>query len=184
MLLPGGTVYETGPSAVGASFFPYLLFNIPTTPCMQRPIVELIEHGGVLIHASPSTSVREGVALMTQHNVGALAVLSGGETLEGLFTERDLMTRVVHEGKDPATTPLREVMTTDVVVATKDMERQQALQLMEEHHFRHLPVSDGDHLVGMVSLRSLLRFERKVKAQEVQQMREYVQERPYPRYPG
>lgn len=183
MLLPDGTLRETGTRAVGA----YNPFCQPTSryhDVMQRPIIELIEHGGVLIHAAPSTSVREAVALMTQHNVGALAVLSGGETLEGIFTERDLMTRVVHEGRDPETTPLREVMSTDVVVATKDMERQQALHLMEEKQFRHLPVSDGDHLVGMVSIRDLLRFEEQVKDQRLQQMREYVQERPYPRYPG
>jgi len=184
MLLLCGTPQETGRSAVGAYASFVLLFSRHTAFSMQRPIAELIAHGGVLLHAAPTTSVRAAVALMTEHNVGALAVLSGGDTLEGIFTERDLLTRVVHESKDPATTPLREVMTADVVVATQDMERRHALHLMEEKHIRHLPVSDGDHLVGMVSMRDLLRFEEQVKDQQLQQMREYVQERPYPRYPG
>lgn len=105
--------------------------------------------------------------------------------LLGIFTERDLLHRVVNENRNPATTPVREVMTEDVVVVSADTPRGDVIDLMNEKPFRHLPIAQDDQLVGVISLRDVLRFENRQQAFEIEQLREYVLEKPYhPTYPG
>jgi CBS domain-containing protein len=104
----------------------------------------------------PDSPVLEAVKLMNQQRVGAVAVLENGK-LAGIFTERDVMNRVVVEGKDPRTTPISEVMTAEVESASPDMPYGDTLRLMVEHHFRHLPVVDSERkVIGMLSIRHLL----------------------------
>lgn len=157
----------------------------PNRPApMQRPISELLRRSGVIVYTDPSTSVKDAVATMAERNIGSILVLENQEDLVGIFTERDLMTRVVHEGKNPATTPIREVMTEDVLVVSGDTTRSDALQMMQDEHIRHLPVADDESLYGIVSLRDLLKFEHKMQQQEIEQLRGFVYEKPYPTYPG
>lgn len=151
---------------------------------MERPISELIREAGVLIHTRPKTTVQAAVATMSEHNVGSIVVIDDDRNPVGIFTERDLLNRVVAKGIDPETTPLSEVMTTDLMIISGDTARGRALNIMKENHIRHLPVADGDELVGIVSLRDLLSFEMKRREQEVEQLREYVYEKPYPAYPA
>jgi CBS domain-containing protein len=151
---------------------------------MQRPLSDLLRKGGVLIYVTPNASVQEAVDTMAEHNVGSVLVLEGGSDLAGIFTERDLLKRVVHEGLDPKATPITDVMTEDVVVVTGEMRRSDALDLMEERHFRHLVVADEERLYGMISMRDLLQFEREAHEVEVEQMRDYVMRKPYPTYPS
>lgn len=151
---------------------------------MKRPISELLQKAGFLVHTSPTTSVADAVEVMSEHNIGAIVVLENKTSLAGIFTERDVMRRVVNEGRDPVTTPVREVMTEDVIVVPEDMARSDALQIMQEEHIRHLPVSDGESLSGLVSLRDLLRFEHKMQQRTIDQLRDFVIKKPYPKYPG
>jgi CBS domain-containing protein len=98
---------------------------------------------------------------MQQANVGAVAVITG-KTLLGMFSERDAMLRVVLERKDPDTTKVEEVMTTNVVTISKDTKPEDAVNLMWERHIRHLPVIAQDGSVdGIVEIRNLFheRFE-------------------------
>ncbi len=111
---------------------------------------------------------------MVQRNIGAVPVLRDGR-LAGIFSERDLMKRVIVEGHDPRTTRLGEVMTTDPQVVSPDEELDNCLLMMKEHGFRHLPICDGDRLVGMVSLRDILMHDLDEKAGEVKYMRAYIQ---------
>lgn len=105
---------------------------------------------------SPETSVFDAVRLMSDERVGAVAVIREG-TLSGIFTERDLMIRVVLEGKDPRKTAVGDVMTHDCISAKNDLSMGEALQIMTEHHFRHLPVvDDEDRVIGLLSIRNLL----------------------------
>lgn len=105
----------------------------------------------------PSTTVLEAVRLMSDERVGAVAVTAEGGELAGIFTERDLMIRVVLERRDPATTRVGDVMTGHCVSAKKDMSMGEALQVMTERHFRHLPVvDDDDRVIGLLSIRNLL----------------------------
>ncbi|HLE70723.1 MAG TPA: CBS domain-containing protein [Vicinamibacteria bacterium] len=105
---------------------------------------------------SPETPVLEAVRLMSDERVGAVAVTREGK-LSGIFTERDLMIRVVLEGRDPGGTRVGDVMTGQCVSAKTDMSMGEALQLMTERHFRHLPVVDeNDRVLGLLSIRNLL----------------------------
>ncbi len=105
---------------------------------------------------SPSSTVFDAVRLMNDQQVGAVAV-ANKSVLAGIFTERDLMIRVVLEGKDPKTTPIGDVMTTECISAKQDLSMGEALQIMTEKHFRHLPVVDDDEKVlGLLSIRNLL----------------------------
>lgn len=105
---------------------------------------------------SPETPVLEAVRLMSDERVGAVAVTREGK-LTGIFTERDLMIRVVLEGRDPRATSVGDVMTEHPISAKKDMSMGEALQIMTESHFRHLPVVDeNDRVLGLLSIRNLL----------------------------
>jgi CBS domain-containing protein len=106
---------------------------------------------------SPETTVFEAVRLMSDERVGAVAVTGEGGELTGIFTERDLMIRVVLERKDPGKTRVGDVMTANCISAKKDLSMGEALQIMTERHFRHLPVvDDDDRVIGLLSIRNLL----------------------------
>lgn len=119
--------------------------------------MELIE-GRPLIHAGPADNVRDVARKMSEKNIGAVAVLDDGR-LVGVFSERDLMTRVVAEGLDPASTRVDLVMTKDLVVADSDDDLGAAMQKMATLGCRHLPVVDHGNLVGMLSLRDLMQVD-------------------------
>jgi len=108
-----------------------------------------------LVVASPGASVLEAARLMRSSKVGAVLVVRGGQ-LAGIFTERDALTRVIAEGRDPAATQLAEVMTPDPKTVTVDETFGYALLLMHEHGFRRLPVLEGGRPVGVISARHAL----------------------------
>jgi CBS domain-containing protein len=105
---------------------------------------------------SPDTTVLSAVELMNRQRVGAVAIVEGGK-LSGIFTERDVMNRVVLTGRDPRTTPVSEVMTADVEAVSPEMSSGEALRIMVDRHFRHLPVVDAERgVLGLLSVRDLL----------------------------
>jgi CBS domain-containing protein len=124
-------------------------------------------------HVEADQLIIDVVKLMVAHNIGAVAVMRNGE-LAGLFTERDLMKRVVHESRDPWTTRVAEVMTRDLVTVAPDRGLEDCLELMRERGFRHLPVCQGKQLRGVISLRDLLAHAVVEKDGEVQMMRAYI----------
>ncbi len=126
-----------------------------------------------VFHVEADEFVIDVVRTMVEHNVGAVAVLRHGE-LAGLFTERDLMKRVVHESRDPRTTSVADVMTRDLVTVAPDRSLEDCLALMRERGFRHLPVCQGKQLRGLISLRDLLAHAVVEKDGEVQMMRAYI----------
>ena len=103
-----------------------------------------------------SAQVTEAVALMARHEIGALLVMTEDDLVAGLFSERDLLVRVVAAGRDPQTTPLSMVMTADVKFVTPDTPTEAALALMHLHRFRHLLIIDGPRVHGLVSMRDLV----------------------------
>ena len=124
-------------------------------------------------HVEADQSVIDVVKLMVAHNIGAVVVMRNGD-LTGLFTERDLMKRVVNESKDPRTTTVAEVMTRDLVIVSPERSLEDCLELMRERGFRHLPVCQGRQLFGVISLRDLLAHAVVEKDGEVQMMRAYI----------
>ena len=110
---------------------------------------------------------------MAELHVGAILVLNG-ESLRGIFSERDLMKRVVLEHLDPETTPVRTVMSTSVVAVDELASLEEAMELMQNHNCRHLPVTRGSRVVGFLSMRDLMNFELARKTEELHHMRAYI----------
>jgi len=100
-------------------------------------------------------SVLEAARFMMEHNIGALPVMRDGE-LVGIVSERDIMNRVVAIGRMPGTTKVSEIMTANPKSISVDESIENSLFLMREFGFRHLPITDGKQLKGLVSLRDLL----------------------------
>ena len=120
----------------------------------MKQIAELIE-GQTLTVIEPGWTVRSAAQRMSERNIGAVAVVEGG-TLAGVFSERDIMTRVVAKGLNPDATSVDSVMTREIVVAEPAENVDSALQKMHSIGSRHLPVVQNGKLVGMISIRDLL----------------------------
>ncbi len=135
-------------------------------------IAQIME-GRPLIHAESSESVRHVAQRMSRENVGAVAVLDSGR-LVGVFSERDVMARVVAEGLDPDKTPIANVMTRDIVVADPRESVGSALAKMHNVGCRHLPVVRDGNLVGMLSIRDLLEVDDQDNTNRARFLRELV----------
>ena len=111
---------------------------------------------------------------MCDRNVGAVCVLDAEGRLQGIFSERDLLRRVVIKGLRPEDVPVRDVMSAiDVVIDCADTPHD-ALERMERHGTRHLPVVDGTKWVGMLSMRDIMRVEISEQGAELQLLHEYI----------
>ena len=109
-----------------------------------------------LITLPASASVADAVAVMAVREVGAVLVMNDEGLVSGIFSERDLLARVVAAGRNPGDTPLSLVMTRDVRFVTPATSTEAALALMHLHRFRHLLVIDGPRVHGLVSMRDLV----------------------------
>jgi CBS domain-containing protein len=121
-------------------------------------------------------TVLETVRAMVERNIGAVPVLHNNKVV-GIFSERDLMARVVAEGRDPRSTCMAEVMTDDPLTINMNEDLDTCMALMRRHSFRHLPVCHEGQLVGMVSLRDILLHDLDEKLDEVR-MRAYIHSTP------
>jgi CBS domain-containing protein len=118
-------------------------------------------------------TVFEAALYMAEKDIGALPVLDQNR-LAGVFSERDIIKRVLVPQKDVRKTSIRDVMTTDLVVAESTEEISDVLNKMRQHHCRHMPVISGDRLVGFLSLRDLLSADLEEKDAQVQQLNSYI----------
>ncbi len=133
---------------------------------------QLLE-GHPLIRAESSQRVRDVARMMSKANVGAVAVLDSGR-LVGVFSERDIMSRVVAEGLDPEKTAVDKVMTKNIVVADPRDSIDSALAKMHKIGCRHLPIVKDGNLVGMLSIRDLLEFDDEDQTARVRFLKELV----------
>lgn len=143
---------------------------------MRRQVADLLRSGAVIVYTSPLASVADAVEKMTRHHVGSILVMENSRHLVGIFTERDLLQRVAAKNLNLQRTKIGDVMTRDVIVVSSETPRGEVRRLMETHHIRHIPVSDGDHVIGVISLRDVLRFENAEKEFEIEQLRQYIQQ--------
>ena len=127
----------------------------------------------VMVAADIDQSVLEVARMMVEHNIGAVPVLRDSQ-LVGIFSERDLMSRVVVQGKDAAHTLVRDVMTEDPLTLQPTDDLQTCMTLMRRHGFRHLPICEERVLKGVVSLRDILLHDLNEKDDEVRMMRAYL----------
>jgi CBS domain-containing protein len=122
----------------------------------------------------PGVTVLDAVGMMARIHVGALVVTEGG-VLRGIFTERDLMLRVVQERRDPAATLVREVMTPHVKTITERSTAEEAMTVMLDGHLRHLPIlATGGKVLGLLSIRDLLEEKLDDLTREVSSLEQYM----------
>jgi CBS domain-containing protein len=139
-------------------------------------IREIIQ-GRPIYAAQSSDTILNAARAMVEHNVGAVPVLDGKQ-LVGVFSERDIMKRVLVERRDPSATTVGDVMSADPLVVGPDERVDNCLALMKQHGFRHLPVWDGHELQGFISMRDLLACDLDEKHDEVRMMRAYMHSTP------
>ncbi len=138
---------------------------------MPNRTLRQVVDGQTPISALADTTVRAAAVAMANKKVGAILVVDDEGLLTGLFTERDVLNRVVAKGLDPDKTPLSAVMTENLLTATPDKPLAHALHMMFEGGFRHVPVVENGKPVGMVSARNALgleicQFEKELKERD------------------
>lgn len=121
---------------------------------LDLPLKSVMERKKFLA-ATPDKTVTQAARLMAGKNTGAVLVLEDDQ-LVGIFTERDMVFRVIAKGLDPKTTLLREVMTADVQALDASQTYGHALVIMQAHGFRHVPVMEHGHVVGIISSRNAM----------------------------
>lgn len=133
----------------------------------------LSEKGTEIWSTSPGATVFEALQLMAEKDVGALPVMDQGK-LVGIFSERDYARKVILLGKSSKKTFVREIMTPHVIYATPDMTNDQGLALMSAKRIRHLPVVDGEDMVGMISIGDLVRSIISEQKEMISQLEQYI----------
>ena len=125
---------------------------------IDRPVSEILKgkSGPNLLSVAVSATVMEAVALMDEKSLGSVLVRDASGAMAGIFTERDLMRRVVRQGRDPKTTPMSAVMSPDVRHMPSTESMVEVLRVMIEHGYRHMLIVDGGKPVGVVSIRDLM----------------------------
>jgi CBS domain-containing protein len=126
-----------------------------------------------LQHVAPQATVFSALQQMADHNVGALVVLDSGR-LVGIFSERDYARKVILVGKSSKDTLVREVMTTRVLCARPQQSAEECMALMTEKTVRHLPVLDGDQVVGIVSIGDVVKSVIEDQAFVIEQLELYI----------
>ncbi|MFL2769550.1 MAG: cyclic nucleotide-binding/CBS domain-containing protein [Rhodospirillaceae bacterium] len=121
---------------------------------MLRKIVPDVISGQVLHTVDPDTTARHAARIMKDKNIAAVLVTDNG-VLTGIITERDITTRIVAAGVDPDTAKAKNIMTANPDTLHPNDTASQAIKMMKERNYRHLPVKDENTLVGMVSVRDL-----------------------------
>jgi CBS domain-containing protein len=141
---------------------------------MDSRIESILDDKGRVIHSvAPDGTVLETVRKMNQAGVGAVLVLDQ-ERLVGIFTERDILTRVLEQGRDPAATRVRDVMTPRVAAVSSATTVAEAMAIMTEKRCRHLPVFDENRLMGVVSIGDLTRWMVHDRNFLIEQLTNYV----------
>ena len=126
-----------------------------------------------LFFVEESATVAEVARRMADLQVGAILVLNQ-RALRGIFSERDMMKRVVLGRLDPELTPVSQVMSTDIVTIDADATLEDAMEAMHSHNCRHLPVTTRGDVTAFLSMRDLMNFELASKTEELHHMRAYI----------
>ena len=133
----------------------------------------LSEKSASIFCVTEETSIEQAVSEMNRQRIGSVVVKKANSVC-GIFTERDILTRVVAAGRDPKATQVRDVMTESFQFISPDTSVEDAMQMMTNKRVRHLPVLDDGQLRGMISIGDVTRWLLKVNEMEAENLRRYV----------
>jgi CBS domain-containing protein len=145
---------------------------------MDRVERLLAEKGREVVTVSPGATVYDAVKTMTDRHIGALVVEKDGVPV-GMFTERDVLTKIVLSCRDPRQCKVEEVMSTDVVFVTPETPIREAMAIMTTRRHRHLPVMEGNTLAGLVSIGDCTRWVSRDQDFTIKHLIHYISDR-YP----
>ena len=141
---------------------------------MNETIEKVLEHKGDTVEAiAPETSVLRAVERMNECHIGSLVVCDGDRPV-GIFTERDVLVRVIARGLDPKRTPVGEVMTRDPIAIRPDVTITEAMLVITERRCRHLPVVDDNKLRGLISIGDLTSWLVRHQQRTIDDLHDYM----------
>jgi CBS domain-containing protein len=124
--------------------------------------------------ATKDQNVRQALILMSENNIGAIIVVDNDDSPIGIFSERDYARKVILKGKSSKDTLLDEVMTKELITATKDYKIDQCMKTMNEKRIRHLPVLEKKKIVGIISIRDVLKIMMKEQKDLIDHLQKFI----------
>lgn len=140
----------------------------------MRQVRHLLERkGGDIFAIAPEAPVLEAVRLMAERHVGALLVMRGGHLL-GIVSERDYARKVILQGRASAQTAVAEIMSSPPLTVAPNTDAFDCMRLCTDRRLRHLPVVDGDQVVGVISIGDLVKEVIEAQAEQIEQLQRYI----------
>ena len=141
---------------------------------MNTPISAILERKGPAVHAVSATyTIAEAVDEMNRHRIGSIVVMEGNR-LAGIFTERDVLRRVVGAGLDPKVMRVADVMTTQLITVSPETTIEEAMMIFSDKRCRHLPVIAGGKMVGLISIGDISRWIADTHRAEAEHLKNYI----------
>ena len=134
----------------------------------------LLDHKGwAVVSIGPEQPVFDAIQKLAAHGVGALVVLEG-ETLAGIFSERDYARKVILKGRSSSETSVRQIMSSPVLTVRPDQSVRECMQIVNDKRVRHLPVVEGERVVGVLSIGDLVRSVLEEQQNTIEELEQYI----------
>lgn len=141
---------------------------------MKTTVRQLLDEKGHEIHSSaPDSMVFDAIQKMGELGIGALLVMEGGKVV-GIVTERDYTRKIVLQNRSSRSTPVRDIMTAKVLYMSPEQSVEESMVLMSKHRIRHMPVLEGDQVIGMLSIKDVMKHVIKEKDFVINQLEKYI----------
>ena len=140
----------------------------------MKPVIELLKHRAASVYqVAPDVMVFDGLKLLAEYGVGAMVVMDQGR-LVGVLSERDYTRKVALQGRNSRETPIADIMTRDVITVTPQTGTHTCMAIMSQKKIRHLPVVEGDKVLGMISIRDIMDDIIADQEQTIAQLQSYI----------
>jgi len=142
---------------------------------LEEPVESLLrQKGRTVFSISPEATVYQAIERMSEKHIGALVVLSGGERLVGIITERDYARKVILKGRQSRETRVSEIMSAPVVYVAPETTIDECMRVMMSRLVRHLPVLQGESVAGMISMSDMVKWTISSHEQTIHQLENYI----------